>query len=46
MNKKELYEQPSVLVFTVQTEGVVCTSTDPNNFTETFDNGGFGPIEL
>lgn len=26
MNKKELYEQPSVLVFTLQTEGVICQS--------------------
>lgn len=34
MNKKELYEQPSVLVFTLQTEGVICTSGefDPNNW--------------
>ncbi len=27
MNKKELYEQPNVSVFTVQTEGVICQST-------------------
>ena len=26
MNKKELYEQPNVSVFTVQTEGVICQS--------------------
>lgn len=34
MNKKELYEQPSVLVFKVQTEGVICGSGDfdPNNW--------------
>ena len=29
MNKKELYTSPEVDVFTVQTEGVICQSTDP-----------------
>lgn len=26
MNKKELYEQPNVDVFTLQSEGVICQS--------------------
>ena len=26
MNKKMLYEQPQVDVFTIQTEGVICSS--------------------
>lgn len=46
MNKKSDYISPEVDVFTLLSEGVVCTSTDPNNFTETFDDGGFGLIEL
>ena len=35
MNKKELYEQPNVSVFTVQTEGVICQSFTGNSI----DNG-------
>ena len=31
MNKKELYEQPNVSVFTVQTEGVICQSLNGNS---------------
>lgn len=35
MNKKMLYEQPQVDVFTVQTEGVICQSFNGSSI----DNG-------
>ena len=44
MDQRLDYLSPEVNVFTVQTEGVVCTSANPNNFTETFEDGGY--IEL
>ena len=44
MNKKELYEQPSVLVFTLQSEGVICQSfpgnTTDNGTLDDWTNGG------
>ena len=42
MNKKELYEQPNVSVFTVQTEGVICQSGlgAPGAAGQGFQNGG------
>ena len=41
MNKKELYEQPSVIVFTVQTEGVVCQSTGDTGINNWGDGNDF-----
>lgn len=45
MNKKELYEQPSVLVFTLQSEGVICQSNllygNPGEAGGDLGDGGF-----
>ena len=38
MNKKMLYEQPQVNVFTVQTEGVICQSQPDGIKSITGDN--------
>ena len=46
MIKKELYTSPEVKVFNVRIEGVVCTSTNPDNCTETLDGSGFDFTEL
>ena len=42
MNKKGLYEQPNVSVFTVQTEGVICQSGygAPGAAGQGFNDGG------
>ena len=41
MNKKELYEQPNVSVFTVQTEGVICQSVTGNQIPDWKDGDAF-----
>ena len=46
MTEKELYTSPEVKVFNVRIEGVICQSINPNNHTETLDDGGFGYVEL
>lgn len=40
---KELYDAPSMLVFEVKTEGVICTSglDDPNDYNNGGDPFGF-----
>jgi len=43
MNKKELYEQPNVSVFTVQTEGVICQSTGTTSIND-WQNGDDFPV--
>lgn len=35
-NKKELYDAPSMHIFEVKTEGVICASGDPQNYTNPF----------
>lgn len=45
MNKKELYEQPSVLVFTLQSEGVICQSTGTTSIDD-WQNGDNFPINF
>lgn len=41
MNKKMLYEQPQVDIFTVQTEGVICQSVTGNQIPDWQDGSSF-----
>ena len=41
MDKKLLYESPTIDVFTVQTEGVICQSTGTMSIPDWEDGGSF-----